>query len=730
MADLTTSTSADRGLLARLSRRNDSEHEQAAIRVAIGVLLLLYYWLATLHGGNLFRAPNFGVLGTLFLLTIGIFLHVLVRPVKTPWRRIAGIVLDASAITYFFFASDESAVPMYALYLWIIFGNGFRYGRRYLYLALVLSLGGFGAAVLLLPHWHENQPLGWGLWGGMLAVSLYVAHLVKRLTTALQSAEAANMAKRRFVSSISHELRTPLNAIIGMADLMYTTRLDRDQQDMVHTLHEASCLMLSLIEDVLDFSKIEAGKLMLETVEFDLIKLVQGTIDVFRYQAQEKHIALTSNIEPGIPAGLVGDPRSLRQILVNLLSNAIKFTDSGEVACRVFCIKSGPEIALIRFEVADTGIGMSEQTKRRIFDSFTQADESMTRRYGGTGLGTTIAKQLVELMGGKIRVSSTPGKGSLFSFEIPLKKSSPVVAPMPGSAANAAMPAASALPANRVPAAARSLYVLVAEDNPTNSKVVQQILQRAGHRHKLATNGEKALDYLIAERFDIALLDMNMPLMNGLEVAKAYRFIVTDSDRAPVIMFSANATKDARHECSLAGVDAFLSKPVQIRPFLSMLEELAHEHASNPGSEDQWSGHGPGCKDGTASSDLDPAVLADLETLGSDPGFVELLLAGYMKDNSALVVQFESALHGQRFQDCRELLHAMKGSAVSVGALRMREFCERSEQLTAANLFHDRGEQVIQECQQVFSALCTQLNLYCMQRKVAPAVDSQQRPSE
>ncbi|MDO9217400.1 MAG: histidine kinase dimerization/phospho-acceptor domain-containing protein, partial [Lacisediminimonas sp.] len=215
MAEPTTSPKAGPGFLARLARRTDSEHEQAAIRVAIGVLLLLYYWLATLHGGNLFRAPNFAVLGLLFIVTIALFLHVLARPEQTPWRRVAGIVLDASAITYFFFASDESAVPMYALYLWIIFGNGFRYGRRYLFLALVLSLAGFGAAVWLLPHWHDNQPLGWGLWGGMLAVSLYVAHLVKRLTTALQSAEAANMAKRQFVSSISHELRTPLNAIIG-----------------------------------------------------------------------------------------------------------------------------------------------------------------------------------------------------------------------------------------------------------------------------------------------------------------------------------------------------------------------------------------------------------------------------------------------------------------------------------------------------------------------------------
>ncbi len=279
-----------------------------------------------------------------------------------------------------------------------------------------------------------------------------------------------------------------------------------------------------------------------------------------------------------------------------------------------------------------------------------------------------------------------------------------------------------------IPTAATSLYVLVAEDNPTNSKVVQQILQRAGHRYKLATNGEKALDYLIAERFDIALLDMNMPLMSGLEVTKAYRFIVTDCDRAPVIMFSANVTKDARQECSLAGVDAFLSKPVQVRPFLSMLEELAQPRAGNAKEEDHRSVQGHGLAENDNSNILDPAVLADLETLGNDPGFVELLLAGYMKDSSALVVQLESALHSQRLQDCRELLHAMKGSAVSVGALRMREFCERSEQLTAANLFQDRGEHVIQECRHVFSVLCTQLHIYCVQRRTVPAGDNQQRP--
>src|SRR5690606_28528534 len=259
----------------------------------------------------------------------------------------------------------------------------------------------------------------------------------------------------------------------------------------------------------------------------DLGDLVQRTIDVFRYQALSKGLALTSTIGPGLPDRLRGDPRHLRQILVNLLSNAIKFTRHGEVACRVFCITSSTDQALIRFEVADTGIGISKQAQSRIFDSFTQADESTTRSYGGTGLGTTIAKQLVELMGGTISVSSEPGKGSLFWFELGLRRTVPVqVSGVPHEKSGAAL--ATEAGTDRAAGAGsqrRPLHGLVAEDNPTNSKVIQQILVRAGRRFTLATNGEQALDLLVDTRFDVVLMDRNMPAMNGLEVARAYQYM-------------------------------------------------------------------------------------------------------------------------------------------------------------------------------------------------------------
>jgi two-component system sensor histidine kinase RpfC len=401
-------------LRARLAARPDTEHQTAIIRLfntlAIGLFLLpgfIDYWVVCftyLAGGILILAS------------------ILVSPGASPSRRVLGALIDVSMITFCLTAFGERGAPLFMFLLWIALANGFRFGARYLVVSLVFSVVGFTVVLLFSDFWIAHRGLGIGLMLGLIVLSLYVRKLVMQLHDAVARAEAANQAKRRFVSVVSHELRTPLNAIIGMADLMRDTSLNREQADMLQTLRGSSRVMLGLVEDVLDFSKIEAGKVVLEKTDFDLHALVNSTCRIVAAQAAAKGIDFVVSIMPEVPPAVRGDPHYLRQVLINLAGNAVKFTEHGGVTVHVLALGETGAGVRLKFSIRDTGVGIPPEAQARIFDSFTQADESTTRRFGGTGLGTTIAKQLVGLMGGRIGLESSVGLGSTFWVEVTLDK--------------------------------------------------------------------------------------------------------------------------------------------------------------------------------------------------------------------------------------------------------------------------------------------------------------------
>jgi len=404
-------------LRARLQGRPDTEHEQALVRLVNCTLFGLYLF-DQLQQHPLLWAIYF----TYLFATLGLIAAIFLRPVVSPLRRTLGAAADAVMVTWTLMQFGESGAPLYLIFLWITLANGFRYGAAYLLITLAFCVSGFTVVLFSSEFWIEHRTLGVGLLIGLIALSLYVRRLVTQLFDALARAEAANQAKRRFVSVVSHEMRTPLNAIIGMSDLLRDTALTREQADMLQTLRNSSRVMLGLVEDVLDFSKIEAGKATIEKTDFDLHALVNSTCRILAAQAAQKGVEVVVSIMPEVPPALRGDVRHLRQILINLVGNAVKFTERGSVTVHVSGLSEAESAVRLKFSIRDTGIGIAPEAQHRIFESFSQADQSVSRRFGGTGLGTTIAKQLAELMGGRIGMESAVGLGSTFWVELPFEK--------------------------------------------------------------------------------------------------------------------------------------------------------------------------------------------------------------------------------------------------------------------------------------------------------------------
>jgi len=408
----------------RVKQTGDSEPEQVSIRLIIGVFLLLYFCLpwaeAETFKQSMSSIPSVVAL-TYYANALSIAFALLLNPKPSPIRRVAGSALDLISLSIVMYLVGEDSVFLFVLYLWVILGNGFRFGLKYLYISLVLAMAGFLVAITWGGYWQEQgtKPIALSLFFMLVLIPVYTSFLLKKLHAAIASAKQANEAKTRFLANMSHELRTPLNGVIGMGDLLRETKLDTEQRELANTMHRSAHVLLDLIEKVLDISKIEVGKVVISSAQFDLHLLVNSVLAMKIPIGATKGLNVSCSIDPDVPFLLNGDSPHIRQVLINLMGNAIKFTEQGFVNLHVFMVNIDQEKVVIRFEIKDTGIGISENLIDRVFDDFTQVGLTNDQTKGGTGLGTTISKELIELMGGNIGVNSQLHQGSTFWFELP-----------------------------------------------------------------------------------------------------------------------------------------------------------------------------------------------------------------------------------------------------------------------------------------------------------------------
>jgi two-component system, sensor histidine kinase len=482
--------------------------------------------------------------------------------------------------------------------------------------------------------------------------------IAESLSAARLEAESANRAKSAFLANMSHEIRTPFHGMLGMMSLLQEARLTPQQAGFLETAKESAQHLLSILNDILDISQLETGKLQVTPEPVDLLRLINEVGALMREQAQAKGLSMRVAVSPDVPRWVQADATRVKQILFNLLSNAVKFSNSGTVELAVSVTTGGG----LEFTVRDTGIGMDQATLARLFQRFMRADESTTRRHGGTGLGLEISRDLARLMGGDITVRSAPASGSTFTVSLPLPATEP--------AQPASMPAPQAahtVAATAPQGAPRRLHVLVAEDHPVNRAYLEAVLDKLGHTAVFSEDGDGAVRAMQAQEFDVVLMDLHMPGMDGFAAARAIRAMPGAAGRVPIVALTADAFREARERAREAGMDGFVTKPAH----LPQLREVLARYGGGAAPAETAALPAPV---GAATGRLDLATIENVQHTLSAAQYTMLLQRFFLESMNPANTQADA-------QALRAHAHSLKGAALSLG---LRNVAELAEQIHSA----------------------------------------------
>jgi len=784
------------------------ELEQAAVRLVTGLVLVAYMFsidqksfidvIVNTHFNLSTITSEILLSTTYFVVMLVMFAAQYFELIKPKPARTLSLIFDILVLSLAMAVITEVVLPIYFLYFWVIIGHAFRFGLPDLIRATVLAVIGFSLAVIMGPFWHEHMVMASWYLISLLLIPAYIGLFLKREKIVLEQLEQqkikatqASEEKSNFLANVSHELRTPLNGVTTVGELLTSTELTDKQREYAEVITTSSKVLLSLINNILDYSKIESGIIELENISFNINDMVNTVTTILQPMAKKKNISLETRFSELLPKHVYGDPTKITQILMNMANNAIKFTEHGYTLINVYPVSTVEETLTIRFEVIDTGVGISETARGRIFERFHQEDASITRKYGGTGLGTAISKRLVEYMGGSIGVSSEVGLGSRFWFELPLQITTAVqnvaieqnvvifsqdaklihqmkqtvevwdytmdvyadteviqyytnpgvekvpsaiivdyplatkaneyiskIDPKVKSSINFILLGVEKLgdkqilnlydtilpiPVNtrqlyhslffkshktdsvvtpitvaasfkrKLPKAVTGLKMLICDDEPTNRYVLNELLETMGHIVTQCESGFEALDLLQEEEFDMAIIDLQMPEMSGIEVAEIYQYSVPDN-KIPLILASANVRSDVV-DISKDYFEAYIEKPIDYQKLSAIITKITEEKLANKQR---------------IKFDLsrilqtivfDPTEFANYPKEAMEGEFLSSLFEIFLENANKNLAKIKYTIERQDITGFKDQMHALKGIAGNVKAKRLEAITKKCQEI-------------------------------------------------